>query len=480
VFTGLLWRRCRRGNALWSGFGFVGGGIRGFRFALTRWLVANESVKQSDKEARPREWGRTLATSAQIDVADKAVDNTSRTGLILIEATIVQRPVGQGGLCEGSLETATNAVRWIYDCGSNQTQRLRKEIRKVHPVLDFVFLSHLDEDHVNGLDHLLLNKDVVEVVLPYLEDHARLFVIAEAIARGSLSGQLLTFISDPVTWLQNRGVERVTFVEGPEDPDGEEGPEPRSPPEVGPERGSIRGKLTPGWITPGGADLSRDGGVARAPSGAEIQMTDEANQVADWILLPFAHPPSKRRVQAFQAELATQFPGLTAAQIVKQAWSDTGREKLRICYAAIWSSDSNLVSMSLYTGPRDPSGRWRTTVSSGHSHHYLLQHGRAPGWLATGDAKLSAPGRCRSFSRFYGGILDQVAVLIVPHHGAANSWDADVLKGMSQLVVGCAAAGPNGYGHPHDEVRNDICATGATFWQVSDDRLSALRLTATI
>lgn len=396
----------------------------------------------------------------------------------MMKVQISQRPVGQGGLCEGVLEAGEDVIRWIYDCGSNQIDRLRKEISTVHRDLDLVFLSHLDDDHVNGLDHLLVNKDVVEVVLPYLEDHERLIVLAQAAAQGRLSGQFATFMADQTGWLRNRGVERITFVEGPGETDGEDASTPRLPPDAGPE---TKGPLTPDWSIPAGGSAARRDGVARVPAGAMIQMTDVAHRIADWVFLPFAHPPSKALMRAFEAELAAQFPGMKPADIVQTIWTSRGREKLQTCYDALWSSDTNLVSMSLYAGPATDAGRWREAVTLGARHYHLRRGARTAGWLATGDAKLSGKGRRGGFGKFYAGVLDKVVVLVAPHHGAANSWESAILIGMTRLSVGCAAAGPNGYGHPHKAVSDDIDAhPGAVFWQVSDDPFSILRLEAQI
>lgn len=389
---------------------------------------------------------------------------------------ILQRPVGQGGLCEGRLEAGEDTIRWAYDCGSNQYDRLRTEVGKVHRDLDLVFLSHLDDDHVNGLDYLIRSKQVVEVVLPYLEDHERLLVLAQAAAQGRFSSQFATFISDPVAWLRDRGVERITLVEGPGEADGEDDPVPRLPPEAGKE---TRGPLQPDWSTPTGAVVTRQDGVARVPAGAIIQMTDAANRLADWVFLPFAHPPSKARVRAFKAELAVRFPGMAPSGIVQAAWTPRGREKLQACYDALWSSDTNLVSMSLYTGPATDAGQWQEAVTIGSRHYHARGGARTAGWLATGDAKLSGRDRRRAFRNFYAAVLDKVVVLVVPHHGAANSWDSAILSGMNRLRVGCAAAGPNGYGHPHKAVSDDIDAhSSAVFWQVSHDPFSALCLEA--
>jgi beta-lactamase superfamily II metal-dependent hydrolase len=111
--------------------------------------------------------------------------------------------------------------------------------------------------------------------------------------------------------------------------------------------------------------------------------------------------------------------------------------------------------------------------------NHLSDEFGAPGWLATGDADLSGGRRRRAFQRYYRDVLDRVAVLVAPHHGAATSWHAELLNGLNMLRIGCAAAGPNSYGHPHASVKADIWAhPGAHFWQVDDHAHSVLTLEA--
>lgn len=87
-----------------------------------------------------------------------------------MKATLIQHPVGQGGLMSGLLELPDRTIHWVYDCGSNQAEPRDREIAIVegHGNLDVLFLSHLDSDHVNGIDRLLMSVKVQEVVLPDL------------------------------------------------------------------------------------------------------------------------------------------------------------------------------------------------------------------------------------------------------------------------------------------------------------------------
>jgi glyoxylase-like metal-dependent hydrolase (beta-lactamase superfamily II) len=78
---------------------------------------------------------------------------------------MVQHAVGQGGLFSGEVTTQGKPRRWVYDCGSNQHDAPVREIKTVAAGgdLDLLFLSHLDSDHVGGVDQLLTQVKVREV-----------------------------------------------------------------------------------------------------------------------------------------------------------------------------------------------------------------------------------------------------------------------------------------------------------------------------
>jgi glyoxylase-like metal-dependent hydrolase (beta-lactamase superfamily II) len=153
---------------------------------------------------------------------------------ISMKSTIVQRPVGQGGLLQGSLDCGATPLRWMYDCGSNQIDSLYREISRVaaNPSLDILFLSHLDSDHVSGIDRLLTMVSVSEVVLPYLREADISLAVCRDVEAGRLTGLFLDFAADPAGWLIGRGVVTVTFVEGRGD-DGPDDDGPDGTPETG-------------------------------------------------------------------------------------------------------------------------------------------------------------------------------------------------------------------------------------------------------
>lgn len=146
-----------------------------------------------------------------------------------------QHAVGQGFFHSGSLTVPPVKLRYIYDCGSGNDTRLTTAIhdytdRLEWSNIDILFVSHLDWDHVNGLDRLLAVAQADTVVLPYLSGIDTLALLADADAVGRADGGYVDLLSNPVGWFGDRGVTRVIFVRG-NDADFQEGPPPCFPDE---------------------------------------------------------------------------------------------------------------------------------------------------------------------------------------------------------------------------------------------------------
>lgn len=388
-----------------------------------------------------------------------------------MEAKIIQHAVGQGGLLSGEVKCEGEPLRWVYDCGSNQLDSLRRETIRVaqNKHLDILFLSHLDSDHVNGIEQLLkLAEGVGEVVLPYLSPTDITLAICRDIEAGALAETFLDFASDPAGWLISRGVLTVTFLGSQEDSDtsSTDGPDdPRARPDAAPGKIGYRWSRDPSKRKAKGAEK-----VQRMDVGATIYASAET-PVSNWVLAPYAHKPSIQRARQFVQELRAAFGGhQTVGQIALQARTAAGRAILRRCYGALWA-DHNIVSMSLYAGPE-----WAPTAHAevqyfAHPFHPMRWWNslEACGWLSTGDASLGVQRRRTAFLKYYRRYLEYVGVLVVPHHGAATSFHNELISELPNISFGLAAVGKNGYGHPHKMVRDAFNMNGVDFFNVNED-----------
>ncbi len=407
-----------------------------------------------------------------------------------MKVRMVQHAVGQGGLTCGTLEAGGKPLRWVYDCGSNQLDALAREIEIVAGGgdIDLLFLSHLDNDHVRGIDDLLSRVKVREVVLPYLNELTLVATLAREAGRGRLGGVFAEAVSDLPGWFGSRGVETVTLVGGRDDDEEGDGP---IVPEV-PEGGERGGDCSAEWtLDPEAVSELITSAAPRQDAGAHMQQvapgaavaTTASNRKLNWALIPYVHVPPARLMKAFEDALEAEFgTPLDKQDIVRRAKDPMVRDKLRACYDALWL-DHNLISMTLYTGPVIPSSvdiDWRSQRFL-HNRHWKHWEKEVGGWMLTGDAHLDGLYRRRRFLKYYENYTTFVNVLMLPHHGSIHNHSREVLDAMPALWVGFAAAGRNGYGHPHEDVRDAVRAhRSAYFQQVDEKQSSQLEMTVTL
>jgi hypothetical protein len=394
-----------------------------------------------------------------------------------MEVILTQHPVGQGGMMSGLLKIPDGHFHWVYDCGSNQTEALIREIALVaaRGRVDCLFLSHLDSDHVNGIDRLLMATSVQEVVLPYLNDLDRLIAAAHDDSRGALSGGFLTFLGDIEGWFGARGVERVIYIMPRDDDRIDEGG-PEFPGVDGGGEGAIHAKWSHqrkehSTLVVDGVSRGKRPIVQHLDTAASLYLYS-ASSMLDWLLLPYAHRPSDAQLIAFRKAMYRKFGPKYPARLKALLRDLTLREHFRECYDLNWS-DHNLVSMALYAGPRD-SAPWHSEClhHPGWWHHH---NGLAVGWLGTGDMHLGGTRRRKAMLNHYQAVLEQVNVFGVPHHGSHRNFHVSLLGAMPNIVQCVAAAGPNGYGHPSDAVKQTVQSAGREFVQVSEEGQSVLQ-----
>ena len=402
----------------------------------------------------------------------------------------VQFPVGQGGFHVGWLienykyfapRIGNAGFAWTYDCGSNQLDILSEQIRTITDKrLDMLFLSHLDSDHVVGVDKLLSAAESVdEVILPYLGDVEWALHLAAAAGRSNLSGTFIDLVASPSDWFGTRGVQRITYIDGhSEDDEGPDGPDPIDPSPAGEIiRDGERRRLKSSWtrssqlVAPASSSGSVE--IIRVPKGGVAPISGAYGHL-NWVLSPFAFKPSSAKLASFEAALISEFNGrLTAKAYADAARTKAGRKKLRKCYNAVWKSH-NLHSMALYAGPGvAPADKLRCTARQGN----LLRRVVQPGWLSTGDFDFSVTKRRKEFLKYYAQYAPMIGQLMLSHHGSDLSFDPSVLAAFPDLTFAIAAVGPNGHGHPGRGVQKAVNAVpGVSFLRVDENESSKLHV----
>lgn len=86
-------------------------------------------------------------------------------------------PVGQGAFYTEQFTYDSQKVNVIYDCGSTtDIKKVEEQIENrfsKNEIINAVFLSHLDRDHINGLPYLLKYCIVKNLFFPLITKESK-------------------------------------------------------------------------------------------------------------------------------------------------------------------------------------------------------------------------------------------------------------------------------------------------------------------
>ena len=94
-----------------------------------------------------------------------------------MKVTRVIHPIGQGAFYSERIECDDRTYNIVYDCGSGNFNKapklLEREITsyyKKNDVIDALFISHFDNDHINGINELRRHtSEIKNVIVPLIE-----------------------------------------------------------------------------------------------------------------------------------------------------------------------------------------------------------------------------------------------------------------------------------------------------------------------
>ena len=133
-------------------------------------------------------------------------------------------PVGQGGFYSEIFRDEINNHCIVYDCGSENKQKLKSAISSALPdnaPIDILFISHFDSDHVNGIKELRKHHTIKCVVMPQLKQFEWFYILEDCVKREKKASDeiihnLITAIQDiPIVEVEPSNSERG--FEGNED-----------------------------------------------------------------------------------------------------------------------------------------------------------------------------------------------------------------------------------------------------------------------
>lgn len=360
-------------------------------------------------------------------------------------------PIGQGAFYLEQFVFGTDKVNVVYDCGSStNVEIVKKEIRcnfEENEEIAAVFISHLDEDHINGIPFLLEYCQVQKIFFPLLTQENREFLLLNNLVNGLEDSFSSRFLQNPyeIQWhgATLYGVEEV-------------GQEDYSNLDV--------------QRVYSGNDVS----------GIVFEDRNEGLKKLNWEYIPHNFR-ERSRIAKLEEALRKEFrKDLTPDEISNLVNKDWKRHlsKLRTAYKAIAGS-FNTNSMTLLS--RTPQRIYQFNAS----RYNQVCHCCAPyccanelfpnGCLYTGDYDASGSYKMRELNNAYTKYRQSIGLLQIPHHGSKHSYNHELLSLGENAMFVVSSGERNGYRHPHNSVIKDILASRKPFIWVTEHSGSIAR-----
>lgn len=351
-----------------------------------------------------------------------------------LSAQRIQYRVGHGGFHATIVHDSVTDKHlvYVYDVGACPDVALLEDAidRFVKRLVDqginrvqYVILSHIDEDHVNRLDYLLakLKREKIAVntlTLPWLRNSSRLLALNRSPRRGvsTVVYQLLQDDDRVVQFASNLGFENVLFVEGESD-GGEDNFNENDPASPTP-RSHARS-----------AKYIASGTPLQVPTGIPWRM-----------LITHLEPP-KQTLRMFDTEVIARTGLDPADQRDHATLIMSHRAEIRAAMRVVTkrtnlglrsATVSNWSSQSLYSASRAPLMR-HPVPQAPDDFEMECEHG----WLHTGDLPLDVPVIWHAFEAAWNRHLPKIdaCAVIAPHHGSVHGHNDNLYLRFKPSVV---------------------------------------------
>lgn len=362
-------------------------------------------------------------------------------------------PVGQGAFYLETLYFNGETYKIIYDCGSstnvnNVNDQISYNFEKGETI-HAVFISHLDDDHVNGLEFLLKYCQVKHLFFPLITNETK-----KLYEFRNLINPQTKFLSQFININTNNNNNK--FYEAELHPISEE-------------------------------DNSEQ--LIEETSGAIF-----GHNKIEWIYLPHNFYEDKRREKIYDElkKLKLSMSILNSSKEVdlsklKSLWkngTDNDRRLIKRAYYKV-PGGLNINSMTLYSGSKSSSVRYFCKCCCNYfcSSQYSINYLWSNGCLYTGDYQagrydkknkkwISCKQKWQSLESVYFKYFDNIGLIQIPHHGSKYNYNKGFRDSFPFAKYFASAGKNNRYRHPHKEVVLDLISNQKYFNVVTEEKNS--------
>lgn len=343
-------------------------------------------------------------------------------------------PVGQGAFYTEQFE---NGVNVVYDCGSSTSRSaIEKQIEctfNQDEEIQAVFISHLHEDHINGLPYLLTHCRVRALYLPFLTDEEILLTRLIARLENTESEFLSQMLVDPHTAIQTNTIALDAPI-----------------PDIY-------------YVMPADSNRRIPSNVTAVESGKTLSSITD-----NWIYVPYNFQNTRRSKAFFRGlskngyDKKTLQSYLETSDIFSYDWSD-----IRRIYQKYAPGSLNSNSLVVYSGPSanadskiEPSHFFMPDLSDPQSGR---RNGFPCGCLFMGDYDAGTQESWNGLTDHLAEYMSTIGTIQVPHHGSMHNYNEALSCGKYVLII--SAGYQNKYKHPHTKVLKDMLMKKAVhFW----------------
>ena len=410
----------------------------------------------------------------------------------IMEVTRVFHPVGQGAFYTESFEDKRMVV---YDCGGKSREFMEEYIDSFLPEnpkqqIDAIFISHLHNDHINGLDHLLSRANVKKIFLPLFTPNE----IVESLLFNTAFFQKKESVDSNQTILAllTRSSDRTQIIEVDEFREDNTFPDNQ--------------------LLNLDEELNKRNEISHGTQ-LELAINSDLNSHAShlsWIYIPYN--------TEFPAP-TLDFTGIKEVEIIEPIVRDilsiyekikevndkryyiqgteelitflqsTAIYKVKDVYKALYGGVHNSQSMTVFSGLRIKDGDYFDIISQSnllrnacnksywHCHHgmcdcmcHIYCEEKVPcNFLYMGDFEAKVEKHFKALKLFYTrqDVWDTLCGIQIPHHGSRDNYN----KGLyDDKCFAIASAGiKNQYNHPHIDTLINIVNQGCCPNVVTED-----------
>jgi hypothetical protein len=348
----------------------------------------------------------------------------------------------------------------VYDCGSSKPKLIEAMVKKAfskNDEIDVLFISHFHADHINGIGFLKERCNIKRVVMPFIDEEAK--VLLKICCRLDGDTSILPLIDNPQEFF--RGIPIITIKEIPRDK--LENDAPNNPPE----------NLSD--ITDPQKKYERNSGTQFTP----------CPKIDDWYYIPYNFKEDEKR-EAFKKELKAlglELSDINADTIVsnekeiRKAYNETNKKISGKVSESGLNEELNVNSMVLFSGKKKedtinislPKTAQITppNVVITWLYRYLFEEIQS-GCLYTGDVDLKQSGIVAGIKNKLNGFYKNIGTLQVPHHGSVLSFNKSIFDcfDIKCAVVSYGTANP--YGHPSMRVIENFLIKDIPLYHVTE------------